>query len=59
MKRSINALHLAHVAGVARPCAFDRGYAWLGSVMPSADFVQVNGNVTTKRTTRRLGRRPT
>jgi hypothetical protein len=63
MKRTILAQHLAMPAIAARPCAAGHGYAWLGSVMSGSAFdvidVQRRRNVTTKRTTRRLGKRPT
>jgi hypothetical protein len=63
MKRTILAQHLAMPATAARPCDLGHGYAWLGSVMSGSAFdvidVQRGRNVTTKRTTRRLGKRPT
>ena len=63
MKRTILAQHLAMPAIAARPCDLGHGYAWLGSVMSGSAFdvidVQRGRNFTTKRTTRRLGKRPT
>jgi len=63
MKRTTFAQHLAMPAIAARPCAAGHGYAWLGSVMSGSAIevldVQRRRNLTTKRTTRRLGKRPT
>jgi hypothetical protein len=58
MDCTMTALNQAHVAGSARPCSIERGFAWLGSAGSATGlgYTDTKPNFVTKRTTRRFGR---